>query len=149
MDLDQLNPHSRRFADALLAEFPEWEPYLRLASYEGAAPGTLAVEVPPPHPAGFPLFVDTNHDEVTVTFAGWHDHYGSWTGETVEESTRAAVDVVRDIVQERRLAVLAMDGERWRRSWSLAPGQPVERRHGEQTRVRSWRGTYDADLTRP
>lgn len=148
MDLELLNPRSRAFAKALLAEFPEWEPHLRLAAWPGVAPGTLEVEVPPPHRAGSPLYIDTNNAEVTVTFAGWHEHYGSWTGDAEDAATRHALEAVREIVDERRLAVLAMDGDRWRQSWSVAPGQRVETRHGDLTRVRSWRGTYDADLER-
>ena len=147
MDLDLLDAHSRRFADALLCEYPEWAPYLQVSPYEGAE-GALLVEVPAPHPGGTALLIDTENDEVTVWFAGWHEHFGAWTGDTDEESLRAALDAVRDIVEERLLAVMAMDGERWRRSWDVAPGEPVETRHGEQTRVRSWCGTYDADLTR-
>jgi hypothetical protein len=148
MDLDVLNPDSRRFAEALLAEFPEWEPYMRIASYDGAEPGTLEVEVPPPHSAGSPLWIDTENDEVTVRFAGWHEHYSGWDGDTGEAVAPEALGAVRDIVEERLLAVLAMDGERWRRAWQAAPGERISTRHGERTRVRSWRGTYDADLTR-
>ena len=147
MDLDLLDTHSRRFAGALLHEFPEWGAYLQSSPYEGAE-GTLLVEVPAPHPGGTALWIDTENGEVTVSFAGWHEHYGTWTGETDEECTRAALDAVRDIVNERRLAVMAMDGEQWRMSWSVAPGDRVETRHGESTRVRSWRGTYDAELRR-
>jgi hypothetical protein len=130
MDLDLLDPHSRRFADALLRELPEWAPYLQPSPYEGAE-GTLLVEVPAPHPSGTALVIDTENDEVTVSFAGWHEHYGAWAGETDEDSTRAALDAVRDVVEERLLAVMAMDGEQWRRSWAVAPGERVETRHGE------------------
>jgi hypothetical protein len=148
MDLDLLDARSRRFAEALLDEFPEWAPYMQPAPYEGAK-GTLLVRVPAPHPGGTELVIETENDEVTVSFAGWHEHYGAWAGETEDESTRAALDAMRDIVEERLLAVMAMDGEQWRSGWRVAPGEPVETRHGQQTRVRSWRGTYDADLTRP
>lgn len=148
MDLDQLNPHSRRFAAALLAEFPEWAPYLRLSAYPGAAPGTLEVEVPPPHPAGSPLRIDTDNAEVTVSFADWHEHYSRWAGDTEDEIVRTAVDAVRDVVEERLLSVMALKGGRPRRGWKVAPGERVETRHGDLTRVRSWRGTYDADLPR-
>ena len=148
MDLDLLNERSRRFAEALLREFPGWEPYLQLAAYDGAKPGTLLVEVPPPAPGGSPLCVDTDAGEITVAFADWHDHYGAWAGEDDGDSTRAALDAVRAIVDERLLSVLALDGGKWRRGWHVAPGEPVDTHHGAETRVRSWRGTYDADLTR-
>lgn len=148
MDLGLLNERSRRFAQALLREFPGWEPYLQLASHDGAAPGTLVVEVPPPPPGTGPLWIDTGNGEITVAFADWHSHYGSWMDADEEEAARDALDTIRDIIDERLLSVAALDGERWRGSWSVAPGEPVETRHGETTRVRSWRGTYDADLTR-
>lgn len=149
MDLDQLNPRSRRVARALLAEFPDWAPYLRLSAFPGHAPGTLEVEVPPAHLAGSPLHVDTDNDEVTVSFADWHEHYGGWAGDVEEESIRAAVQAVRDVVEERLLSVLALDDGRPRRAWRAAPGEPVTTRHGTLTRVRSWRGTYDAEMARP
>jgi hypothetical protein len=148
LDLDLLNERSRRFAGALLREFPDWEPYLQVAAHDGVEPGTLLVEVPPPVPGASPLYVDTDAGEITVGFAGWHEHFGAWIGEDEAESTREALAAVRAVVEERLLSVLALDGERWRRSWHVAPGAPVETHHGEQTRVRSWRGTYDADLTR-
>lgn len=148
MNLDLLNERSRRFARALLREFPEWEPSLRLASWDGVEPGTLLLEVPPPAPGASPLTVDTGDGEITVAFADWHDHYGSFAGEDEDDSTRAALRDVHAIVEERLLSVLALDGDQWRRGWQVAPGEPVETHHGELTRVRSWRGTYDADLTR-
>lgn len=148
LDLDLLDGRSRRFAQALLRAFPEWAPYLQPATHERAAPGSLLVEVPPPAPGAHPLYVDTDNGEITVAFAGWHDHYGAWAGEDDEESTRAALDDVRAIVEERWLSVLAYEDGQWRRSWRVAPGEPVETRHGNRTQVRSWRGTYDADLAR-
>jgi hypothetical protein len=147
VDLDLLNEHSRRFAEALLREFPEWAPYLRLADGR-EAPGTLVVEVPPPPPGTGPLWIDTGNGEITVAFADWHSHYGSLTGADDEQATRDALDAIHEIIDERLLSVAAMEGGRWRRSWSVAPGEPVETRHGDTTRVRSWRGTYDAELPR-
>jgi hypothetical protein len=148
LDLDLLNERSRRFADALLREFPEWAPYLRLAEWTDAEGGTLLVDVPPPPGGTSPLLVNTEDGEITVAFAGWHSHYGSWTGAENEEATHEALDAIRDVVEERLLSVAAMNGEQWRRSWSVAPGEPVETRHGDRTLVRSWRGTYDAELQR-
>lgn len=147
MDIDLLDGRSSRFARALLHAFPEWEPYLRLASWEGMEPGTLFLEVPPPAHGTAPLTVDTSAGEITVGFADWHDHYGAFR-EDEDDGTRAALDAVRAIVEERLLSVLALDGGQGRRGWHVAPGEPVETHHGALTRVRSWRGTYDADLTR-
>ena len=149
MDYNLLNERSRRFAHALLEAFPDWEPYLRLADGEDAKPGTLVVEVPAPPSGVSPMFIDTDCGEITVAFADWHGHYGPLTWDDDEdECTRVALEVVRAIVEERLLSVMALDGEQSRRSWHVAPGEPVETRFGSLTRVRSWRGTYDADLTR-
>lgn len=148
MELDLLDERSRRFAEALLREFPEWAPYLRRADDDDPEPGTLLVEVPPPPPGTGPLWIDTENEEITVAFADWHSHYTAWRDEDEEASMRDALAAIREIVEERLLSVAALNGEQWRRSWSVAPGEPVETRHGDTTRVRSWRGTYDAELTR-
>jgi hypothetical protein len=147
MDLDQLNPHSRRFAEGLLQRHPEWRHLFSLATYEGADPGTLFVEVPASHPSGVPLFIDSDGEEITVSFGIWHDHFGSWTGEPDEAATQQALDSIDDILAERMLIVAALDGEQWRASWTVSPGERIDTGRGKRTQVRSWLGTYDAELT--
>jgi hypothetical protein len=146
MNLNQLNPHSRRFAVALLQRHPTWRQLFAVATFEGADPGTLFVEVPAPHPRGAPLFIGTDAEEITVSFGIWHDHFGSWTGDADKVAVRQALDTIDDILAERMLIVAALNGEQWRASWTVAPGDEIDTGRGGRTLVRSWLGTYDAEL---
>jgi len=76
IDLDALNSVSRRFAELLFAEHPEWVPYATVPSGEGWDEGVLVVSVTSPVSL-HTLSVDTDGGEITVGFGetGWHAHF--------------------------------------------------------------------------
>ena len=106
MELDDLEPRSRRFAERLFAAHPEWRSYARRDPGDRARPGTLLLEVPSPVHSR-PLIVRTYGDQVTIDFGrhGWHTHFLFGTGASEETTTTEALAFIEDLIAERIVIV--------------------------------------------
>jgi hypothetical protein len=139
-------------AEQLFAEFPEWR---ALARPETAENGTefLVIEVAPPPQAmvDHGLVIDTSNDEVTVGFDCYHSHFDDWVGDGEHFGTQAAIEFIKQIVSERTVVVSWWQGEEWRGSAQLEAGAPpavpewATQAQYDRVRIRSWRGTFNAD----
>ena len=147
-----MDDYSLAVAKELFAAFPQWQ---ALARAEPADDGGsfLALEVAPPKQANVeypPLMIQTEDRQITVGFDYFHAHFAQWAGDGAHAGIQAALHFVRKMVEER-IAVV---------SWWLdeqccggafleagaAPEAPSWSTRYNQIRVRSWRGTFNADI---
>ena len=146
-----MDAHSLNSASELFALFPQWR---TLARTEKAEDGTefLIVDVAPPPEANVRhgLMIDTAGGEVTVSFDHYHCHFDDWVGDGEHFGTAAALEFIRQIVNEEVAVASWWKGEEWRGSAQVAAGQKPEMHWAEdfdRIRVRSWKGTLNADLS--
>jgi hypothetical protein len=137
----------------VLEAFPEWTSLVREEKGDdGSIYEVLEVSAPPSANVEHGLIVDTSNDEITVGFDVYHGHFDELVGDGVHFGTMAALEFVRQIVSERVAVMSWWEGERWCGSSQLEPG----RKPGlpswagalaiDRIRVRSWRGTLNADI---
>lgn len=111
LDLGRLTESARDFAESLFARMPA------LADYAGLAPGAdgghveLVVSLPtwPESSVTAPLRIDTEFDEVTVTFDAMHKHFQWPPYEGYEDDLLNPVVLIWCILTERVVA-----GSLWR-----------------------------------
>jgi hypothetical protein len=139
--------------EQLFATFPEWR---ALARKERAEDGSscLVVSVPP---AGAEvrhhgLLVCSSDEEVTVSFDFYHAHFYAMTGDDGHLGAPAALEFITQILSERVSVVSWWFDEEWRGSAQLEAGatpQPpwwLVSGSFNRVRVRSWRGSFNANL---
>lgn len=141
-------------AEQLLSAFPEWR---ALARSEQAEDGSsyLVLEVEPPATADVQhgLVIDTSNQEITVGFDAYHSHFDDWVGDGEHFGTLAALEFVKQVVGERVSVVSWWFNDQWRGSAQVeageAPQAPSWAGAGtfNRIRVRSWKGTFNADLS--
>jgi hypothetical protein len=140
--------------EQLFATFPEWR---ALARKERAEDGSscLVIHVLPPagtdvHHHG--LLVCSSDEEVTVSFDFYHSHFYALTGDDNHLGAPAALEFIQQILSERVSVVSWWLDEEWRGSAQLEAGaspQPpwwLESGSFNRVRVRSWRGSFNANL---
>jgi hypothetical protein len=145
-----MDEFSSATAEKVFAAFPEWR---ALARTEQAGDGSsfLVVEVAPPLEANVEhgLIIDTSNGEVTVGFDHYHSHFDQWVGDGEHFGTEAALQFVQQILEEREAVVSWWNNEQWRGSSRLAVGSspevPTWLSNYNRVRVRSWKGTFNAD----
>ena len=142
---------STRASEQLFARFPQWRQY---AKSEAEADGRPFIRVEVPAPAGANarsgLVVSTANDEVTVEFDYYHSHFDDMVGDGTNVGTEAALDLVAKLLAEKVAAVSWWNGEDWRGSTLIEAGEKPEphdfTRPFNRVRVRSWKGTLNADV---
>jgi len=155
--IELLEPFSRQMAGDLLSVFPNWRSHFSIVASAGE--NFFNVRVPSlAGSKGGPLEVSSLYnDEVTVFYATTHRHFFSVLGNADEAG--GAVDFIRKILDEQ-VAVVSyictgdstiQDGVF---SSVAVPADKIPRANYEyyytrSMRVRSWRGTYDADFAAP
>lgn len=145
-----MDDFSQKTADQLFARFPEWRKFARVEKSDDGRT-FLIVEVPAPSEANVEhgLIIDTAGAEVTVSFDAYHCHFDSWTGDGDHFGTTAAGYFVEQLVTERIAVVSWWNDETWRGSGQVEAGAPSGKPFGQdfnRTRVRSWKGTLNADI---
>ena len=93
--------------------------------------------------------IHTDNEEVTVGIDYYHSHFDSMVGDDDHFGTRAAVEFVRQIVSERIVVVSWWLDDHWRGSSQIEAGaQPSAAfvKEYNRIRVRSWNGTFNADV---
>ncbi|HDR9056539.1 TPA: hypothetical protein QDB02_004309 [Burkholderia vietnamiensis] len=155
--IDLLEPFSRQMAEDLLLVFPDWRSHFSIVASAGE--NFFKVLVPSLEGSdGGPLEVTSLYnEEVTVFYATTHRHFFSMLGNADEAD--GAVDFIRKILDEQ-LAVVSYictgdstirDGVFSSSAVSVGkiPRANYEYYYTTSMRVRSWRGTYDADFAAP
>ncbi len=152
IDLTRLNDHSRHFGTMLFRQWPEWIRHARFDPYEDFEKEALLVEVPRPVDGSrHGLFITTSEWEISVGFGeSFHTRFGADGDEPGRDFYAAALDFIRDFVDEHVvLATARQDGE-WLGAWGIdrrredPDGLAVD--PGVAVEIRSWRGTWDRDL---
>jgi hypothetical protein len=141
-----MNEFSERFARALLDRYPAWREFIRKPRGEDQI-DALYLDVPRGKGDTVMLAITTEQDEVTVSFDGWHDHFGFWPGVTEEEAFSGALDAIDAIVRDESLAVLVTRDGAWKWSSVIAPGEHVEIGEDEVAQITSWSGRFDQSIT--
>lgn len=155
--IELLEPFSRQMAGDLLSAFPSWRSHFSIVADAGE--NYFNVRVPSlAGSAGGPLEVSSLYnDEVTVFCAATHRHFFSVLGNA--EEAGGAVEFIRKILDEQ-LAVVSYicTGDSTIRdgifSSVAVPADKIPRANYEyyyttSMRVRSWKGTFDADFAAP
>jgi hypothetical protein len=148
----QMDHFSVTTAEEIFSNFPEWR---SIAREEEAEDGSsfLLVEVPAPLEANVDhgLVIDTANGEVTIGFDCYHSHFDAWTGDGQHFGTQAALEFVKQILTERVAIISWWQGEQWQGSAQLeagkAPESPSWRTDFNRIRVRSWKGSFNADTS--
>lgn len=137
----------------VLDAFPEWRSLVRKErTDDGSSVEVLEVQAPAGANVTHGLVIDTSNDEITVGFDVYHSHFDEWVGDGTHFGTMAALEFVRQIVSERVAVMSWWNGEQWCGSTQVEAGQALELPSWagaptiDRIRVRSWRGTLNADV---
>jgi hypothetical protein len=129
--------------------FPDWRPHMRV---ESGADGSsyFVVEVNPPAVAAVHrgLSIHTDNEEVTVGFDYYHSHFESMLGDG-EAGEAGAVELVQRIIDERIVVVSWWLDDQWKGSQQVEAGARPSAEFVTQytlIRIRSWNGTFNADV---
>lgn len=155
--LELLEPFSRQMAEDLFSAFPDWERHLTIVADDGE--NFFNVQVPAPEGSkGGPLEVSSLYNqEMTVFYGSIHQHFCSVLGNADEPG--GAIAVIKKLLNEQLVVVSYIctgdanikDGVF---SSNLVPPSEIpdanyEYYYTTTMRVRSWRGTFDADIAAP
>lgn len=155
----QLSGFSKRAADFLLAEFPEWRPYAS-AVPDPHDPDEKLLNISVPDPVegrNLPLKIDTVGDEITVYWgAGWGHYHLSPNPLDEEKTFVECATNLRALFEEKQIW-----WDYWNEENSTGGGfGPLEQQDKILSTARktdagkitfnSWRGTFDKqiDLTK-
>jgi len=150
MGTQKLDEFSRKVADSLFAQFPEWR---KLARFELAADGAgyLQLEIAAPTEAEVDhgLTIATENGEVIVGFDYFHGHFFGQVGDGVRVGADYAIHFVSELVIGR-MAVIS-----WWHEGALVAFSTMEDGKAlmeddligpyDKIRIRSWRGNLNAD----
>jgi hypothetical protein len=144
-----MNQFSAEVAEEIFASYPEWKPFARV---EESSDGTmyLYVEVPSPALAQVEhgLTINTDNEEVTVSFDFYHSHFDSWKVREPDFEHQAALLFVQAVLSEEVAVASWWQGQEWRGSCQVFAGEsptPGVTQDFNRIRVRSWRGKRNED----
>jgi hypothetical protein len=144
-----MNEFSTTIAEEIFASYPEWRTRAR---EEDAQDGStyLYIEVPTPAAANTThgLEINTDNEEVTVTFDFYHSHFERWKVQESGFEHEASPPFVQALLSESVAVASWWQGEQWRGSCQLAVGEEPELTVAEEfnrIRVRSWQGNRNDD----
>jgi hypothetical protein len=131
--------------------FPDWECFAAKETWKGSDP-YLVVTVPPPPEAKteLPLRISTWDEEVTVDFDYYHTHFDRWNPDDGDDRHNSALLYVRAILEEKIAAASWWQDDKCKICSQLEPGDslaPWLKISYSKVRVRSWRGTHNADMS--
>lgn len=141
-----LDEFSQQVAERLFSRHPEWtgrETY--------AADGFFQLEIPASAEANtnHGLVISTEHEELTVGFDAYHDHFTRIVEMELDE-IESGLNLIDQILSEQIVAVsFWLDGKARSATQMDAGERPDFSRFSKDTdyvRIRSWRGTYNADI---
>jgi len=144
-----MNQFSATVAEEIFASYPEWRSRAR---EEDAQDGStyLYIEVPAPAAADTThgLEINTDNEEVTVSFDFYHSHFDRWKVQQPGFEHQAALPFVQALLSESVAVASWWQGEQWCGSCQLAAGEEPELTVAQEfnrIRVRSWQGSRNED----
>ena len=144
-----MSPFSIRIREEVLAAFPEWGPNAAEETYKGSPPYLVVTIGPPPEAkTELPLRISTWDEEVTVDFDYYHTHFDRWNPVDCDDRHKSALLYVRAVLEEKIAAASWWQEDECKVCSQLEPGESLEPRFKvsySRVRVRSWRGTLNAD----
>ena len=144
VDPRNLDEYSAEAAAKIFASYPEWR------SLAAAEEGMLVIRVPCPIDGRPELVINTDDEELTLSYDRWHSHFEDWSEGSREMLYCDAYACARAILSEEIVVAVHMSGTRWSGSRLLNAGEePPEPGVGQTVYVRSWLGTYDAEKSAP
>jgi len=153
IDLEQLNAHSRMFADMLFRRWPQWLQHARFDPYEDFEKEALLVEVPRPvDGSSHGLFITTSEWEVSIGFGeSFHTRFGS-SGDPGEDNfLEEALVFLTDFVEEKIVIATASENDEWLGGWKIDLRhkgiEAIDVDSGVLVNIRSWKGSFDRELT--
>jgi hypothetical protein len=144
-----LSPFSVRIREEVLAAFPEWQAFSLEETYKGSTPYLIVTVLPPPEAqTDLPLRISTWDEEISVDFDYYHAHFDRWIPEKNDDRHKSALLFVRSVLEEKVAAASWWQEELCKLCAQLEPGatlQPPFNISYSRVRVRSWRGSLNAD----
>ena len=150
MNLATLDSSVQRFAALLFERWPAW------AEHASSELGSLMVRVPDPPGSNLehPLTIRAHDDEITVEM-GWHHSHFDWPNPFAEDMNDP-IWFILALVEERLAVFARFAGAELRMSTVLtrqecvdlvSKAKPADTRLDDDNhfRIRSWRGTLDAN----
>ena len=133
----------------MLAAFPEWARYAAEETWKGSEP-YLVVTVPAPGGASttLPLRITTWDEEVTVYFDYYHTFFERWNPNPGDSKDQSALIYVREFLAEKIAVVSWWQDSHWKVSSQFEPGTPLSppiKVAYTRVRIRSWKGTHNAE----
>lgn len=146
-----MDAFSRKTSDELFAHFPEWRNFAR---EEKAKDGTsfLVVSVPPPPEAKVDrdLLIDTSGQQIALTFDFYETHFYTLS-ESGPFACSSLLNFLQQVMSEQTAVISWWLDNDWCGASQLKPGasfpqsiEPFVTRFNRK-RVRSWKGTFNAD----
>ena len=142
--------------EQLFAAFPEWRALARRERAEDGSSYIFIHVLPPPaakvHDG---LLIHASDDEIAVSFDFYHAHFYALTDDGEHFGTLAAIEFIKQILSERVAVVSWWLDDAWRGSAQLqaatSPEPPwwLDAGSFNRIRVRSWRGSFNANLILP
>ena len=144
VSIEDLNPFSQRFASCLFEEYPEWREFSASPTGEYWGDGVLLVEVMSPL-GDRQLAINTNGDEVTVSFGGggWHSHDTPTNASQESIAFDGTLSTIRAILSEDLAILNRYVDDEIRSSVSLWRDQEITFRDADRIEVVSWLGSRD------
>jgi hypothetical protein len=136
--VEQLNPLAKQTWVALLAEYPDWEKYFGTC-------GENDLEVAVPAPAG------SNAGHLVVFTARGEDlwlRYSPGNMCYMVDDQGEMLDIVKQLLAEKALFVVTMQGDKWAGTTLIRPGQEPELEDNQVALVVSWSGAHDRTVHR-
>ena len=150
MDIERLDSFSRDVAVRLFSKYPQWRAF---ATVEPSTQGDcfLSVTVPAPAEADVEhgLVVSTEDGVVTVGFDYFHTHFYPAVGDGDQFGTDYALHFIDEVLSEQVAAISWWKGDALQ-SFSTRKGgvnaMPEDLVGSfDRERIRSWKGTLNAD----
>lgn len=150
---ESINTFPERFSRILFEKRPQWEQYRVPPNLRWQCTEDIAVEIPSRFAPNCPLRIETMHDGIIISWAGWHIHCDSWGNEYPEEQfVDQALEVIDSILSEKLVVVIDWDNgpggtggtcESADLDNQLQNGWPAFFIKDKQLVAISWNGTYD------
>ncbi|GAB5545274.1 MAG: hypothetical protein SangKO_050340 [Sandaracinaceae bacterium] len=149
--LAQMTPASRSFARALLDRIPSASDWLTTEPGEDGE--LLFARIP--SPTGDPareIVVWMESDEPSLAFGEWHTHATVWASPVDADPDLLLVELLEDILYDRIVLCDDVSASRWPtvvdlRDPDAVLGALTEPHDAGEVRLRSWRGTTDAQTS--
>ncbi|WP_255989659.1 hypothetical protein [Chitinolyticbacter albus] len=144
-----MSPFSIRIREEVLATFPEWSAFAVEQAFKGSGPYlVVTVPAPPEAKSDHPLRISTWDDEVTVEFDYYHTHFDRWNPVEGDNRHTSALFYVKSVLDEKVAVASWWQEEACKVCSQLEPGEslkpPLDVVYS-RVRVRSWRGSHNAD----